>query len=270
MPKSNVKKESIMQTEKKDLSNLSKERKKSFIESFKKITVAHNKGAVWNDFIFIVACLISIIVDKSNFDCRIEQCLSTIKKYDKSEIELFAKMYEDIVMALEYEPEQDFLGSVFMELGLGNKDQAQYFTPYCLSKLMSEMSIRDNIIPSVKEKGYYTINDSCCGGGSTLIATVNLAKQILKEEKLNYQNCILVVGQDIDQTAGLMGYIQLSLLGIAGYVKIADTLTDPIKDNDNGENYWYTPMYYSDIWITRRILENIHTVLKSMPKQNNK
>lgn len=269
MPKSNVKKESIMQTEKKDLSNLSKERKKSFIESFHKVTARHNAGAVWNDFIFIVACSISNTVDKSHFEHREEQYLSTIKKYDKSEQELFVKMYADIVMALEYEPEQDFLGSVFMELGLGNKNKAQYFTPYCISKIMSIMSIGD-IISSVKEKGYYTINDSCCGGGSTLIATVNLAKQILKKEKLNYQNCILVVGQDIDQTAGLMGYIQLSLLGIAGYVKIADTLTDPIKDNDNGENYWYTPMYYSDIWITRRILENIHTVLKSMPKQNNK
>ena len=68
-------------------------------------------------------------------------------------------------------------------------------------------------------------------------------------------NCyILFTGQDIDETVGLMCYLQLSLLGCAGYVKIANTLTDPMRKNDDINKYWYTPMYFSDVWRIRRAL----------------
>lgn len=45
----------------------------------------------------------------------------------------------------------------------------------------------------------------------------------------------------------------LSLLGVAGYVKVGNSLTEPMTDNDNKENYWYTPMYFSPVWTMRRI-----------------
>ena len=73
------------------------------------------------------------------------------------------------------------------------------------------------------------------------------------KEHLNYQNHVLVVAQDIDKTVALMCYIQLSLLGVAGYVKVGNSLTEPMTDNDNKENYWYTPMYFSPVWTMRRI-----------------
>lgn len=68
-----------------------------------------------------------------------------------------------------------------------------------------------------------------------------------------YQNHLLVVAQDIDETVALMCYIQLSLLGVAGYVKVGNSLTEPMTDNDNKENYWFTPMYFSNVWVLRRI-----------------
>ena len=79
-----------------------------------------------------------------------------------------------------------------------------------------------------------------------------LQKQ-LEKANLNYQNHLLVVAQDIDETVALMCYIQLSLLGVAGYVKVGNSLTEPITDNDNKENYWFTPMYFSNVWVLRRI-----------------
>lgn len=27
----------------------------------------------------------------------------------------------------------------------------------------------------------------------------------------------------------------------------------PMTDNDDKENYWFTPMYYSNVWVLRRI-----------------
>lgn len=61
------------------------------------------------------------------------------------------------------------------------------------------------------------------------------------------------VTQDIDETVALMCYIQLSLLGVAGYVKVGNSLTEPMTDNDDKENYWFTPMYFSNVWVLRRI-----------------
>src|SRR5699024_11833427 len=65
--------------------------------------------------------------------------------------------------------------------------------------------------------------DPACGAGALLVAFAN---ECLRQ-KVNYQTSVLFVAQDIDFTVGLMCYIQLSLLGCAGYVVIGDTLVRP-------------------------------------------
>jgi hypothetical protein len=105
----------------------------------------------------------------------------------------------------------------------------------------------------VEQDGYISINDPCCGAGATLIAGIHAARKQLEKANLNYQNHLLIVAQDIDETVALMCYIQLSLLGVAGYVKVGNSLTEPMTDSDDKENYWFTPMYFSNIWVLRRI-----------------
>ena len=55
----------------------------------------------------------------------------------------------------------------------------------------------------------------------------------------------------------LMCYIQLSLLGVAAYIKVGNSLTEPMTENDSLENYWFTMMYFSDIWSMRRLLRSL-------------
>lgn len=112
--------------------------------------------------------------------------------------------------------------------------------------------IKDAVL-KIEKEGYITINDPCCGAGATLIAGVHAAKKRLEKADYNYQNHVFVVAQDIDMTVALMCYIQLSLIGVAGYVKVGNSLTDPITTNDSTENYWYTPMYFFPVWSMRRI-----------------
>ena len=90
---------------------------------------------------------------------------------------------------------------------------------------------------------------------------VQEATHQLEKANLNDQNHVLVVAQDIDETVALMCYIQLSLMGVAGYVKVGNSLTDPISSDDNTENYWFTPMYFSDAWIMRRTFRRIQEAL---------
>lgn len=232
--------------------NLKIDPKKEFLRVFKQLTNRHRSWDVWRDFIVMYACALSNPVDKQHYDEREALYLRTIKKYNKQEQPLFSELAAHTVMALEENPEQDFLGRIFMSLNLGNQHNGQFFTPYHVCELMAEVSMQDSVL-KIEKEGYITINDPCCGAGATLIAGVHAAKKRLEKAGYNYQNHVFVVAQDIDMTVALMCYIQLSLLGVAGYVKVGNSLTDPITTNDSTENYWYTPMYFFPAWSMRRI-----------------
>ncbi len=224
---------------------------KAFTDAFRRLTDHHRAWNIWRDFIVMFACSLSNPLDKGHRDERETLYLKTIRKYKKQEQEIFPEMVAQTVMALEKNPEQDFLGSIFMSLGFGDPHNGQFFTPYSVCELMAGVST-DDAAQKVERDGYISINDPCCGAGATLIAGIHSIRKQLEKVGLNYQIYILAVGQDVDEIVALMCYIQLSLLGVAGYVKIGNSLTEPVADN-NKENCWFTPMYFSNVWILRRI-----------------
>ena len=192
-------------------------------------------------------------MDKLHYEEREALYLKTIQKYNKQEQLFFPQLAAEVVNALEENPEQDFLGKLFMELNLGNDSGGQFFTPYHVCELMAKISIGD-VLPQIEERGYITINDPACGAGATLIAGIHEVRKRL-DGKLNWQNHILVAAQDVDYTVAMMCYIQLSLLGAAGYIKVGNTLTEPMSSNDTLESYWFTPMYFSSVWTVRRLFK---------------
>ena len=228
------------------------EPRKEFLRVFNQLTNRHRAWDIWRDFITMFACSLSNPLDKEHRDKREALYLEIIKKYNKQEQELFPELAAQTVLALEENPEQDFLGSIFMSLNLGNESNGQFFTPYHVCELMAEVTM-DNTVQKVEQDGYISINDPCCGAGATLIAAIHAARKRLEKSNLNYQNHVLIVAQDVDSTVALMCYIQLSLLGVAGMIKIGNSLTEPIINKDSTENYWFTPMYFSPIWTTRRL-----------------
>ena len=107
---------------------------KEFLDVFKQFSSRHRSWDIWRDFITMFACSLSNPTDKEHYDEREALYLRTIKKYNKKEQELFPELAAHTVMALEKNPEQDFLGSIFMSLNLGNEHNGQFFTPYqCVS-----------------------------------------------------------------------------------------------------------------------------------------
>lgn len=202
--------------------------RREFLETFRSLTYRWRSWDVWTDFITLVAFTISNSVDRLHYDEREETYLRIIKKYTKEEQQLFPKLFAYLVLALEENPEQDFLGDIYTELGLNSKEHRQIFTPYHISHLMAEITLGD-FTSQVKEKGFVEIHDCCCGAGAILIAAANVVKDKLKKVDLNFQNHLLLTGQDIDSLVTMMCYIQLSLLGVAGYFKVGNALTDPMK-----------------------------------------
>lgn len=182
------------------------------------------------------------------------------KPYTPPDIPKFTKQSEK-AKPKEENPEQDFLGKLYMTLGLYDSHSGQVFTPYHVCQMMADISMGDTLKEEIDRKGYVTISDPCCGAGATLIAGAHAAKKLMEKEHLNFQNHVLVSAQDIDELVALMCYLQISLLGVAGYVKVGNSLTEPITSDDTLENYWFTPMYFSDIWETRRTIQRIRSVM---------
>ena len=122
-----------------------------------------------------------------------------------------------------------------MKLDLGNHWKGQFFTPYSITKMMAKVTI-GNFEQQISEKGYVSVNDCACGAGATLIAAAEEAYTQLNDTKYNWQNHILFFAQDIDAVTAKMCYIQLSLLGCAGAVKIGDSLSEPMCSGESDEN----------------------------------
>jgi len=241
--------------------------RKEFMKTFKKLTAERWRSwDIWTDFLTMAACAISNAVDKLHYDEREELYLRTINKYSKEEQMLFPELFAQVIMALEENPEQDFLGDLYTELGLNSKEHRQIFTPYHVCHLMAEITFGD-LAAQVEEKGVVEIHDCCCGAGATLIAAANVAKGKLEKADCNFQNHILVTGQDIDYVVTMMCYIQLSLLGVAGYFKVGNALTEPMADDDNLDNYWFTPMYYFPVWHYRRVWSMMAEMFRDRPSE---
>lgn len=240
---------------------------KSFLKVFKSLICQHPSYEIWNDFIVMSACAISNSVDKYHCMDREKRYLSIVKKYNRDEQDKFVELFAQMVMALELNPEQDFLGMLYASLNLHNEAQKQYFTPYNVCQLMSEITM-DQVAERIEEKGYMLLKDPCCGAGATLIAGIHSAKKYLSQMSLNFQNHIFVVAQDINEITALMCYIQLSMLGMAAHVKAGNSLATPTNPDDEKKNDWFTPMYYSNVWGLRRIflaLDNLLTPPPSAP-----
>ena len=87
---------------------------------------------------------------------------------------------------------------------------------------------------------------------------------------------VIFVAQDIDKTVAEMCYIQLSLIGCPGYVVVGDTISKPVLGSDlfpevaNQHNIWYTPLWFSDVWVTRRQIHIMESSIAAGKKNKKK
>ena len=210
---------------------------KEFLDNFKELCRTRMAWEVWADLMCAMACTISNVADRrqEHFEPREREYEECIKRLGS--VDIPAKMLAIVVMALENNPEQDFLGAMYMQLNLGSHWHGQFFTPYSVCRMMSEICC-ESVDAKLEESGYISVCDPACGAGAMLIAFANTARK----HKINYQDKVLFVAQDIDETAMLMCYVQLSLLGCNAAVIRGDSLAKPGFHPDN--DVWFTPMLY--------------------------
>lgn len=220
-----------------------KDYKKEFLTAFHKFLGRYSSWQVWNDFLTLSACSMVNVVPTPEREKREEEYLSVIKRYAKEDQERFSELFGILVLALEDNPEQDFLGEMYAGLELSQHQKGQFFTPYHISEFMAEIQCGDTEqSEEIQKKGYVSVHDPACGSGIMLMAFANC----MRKHGFPYQEKVLFIAQDIDRTAALMCYIQLSLLGCPGIIIIGDSLARPGFHPEN--EVWMTLFYHLNAW----------------------
>ena len=237
---------------------------KNFLKIFNGLTGKHSRWEIWEDFVTLTAIEISNSTDKVNATERTKMYQTIISKYSAKERDGMAEMLAEVVMGMEQNPDQDFLGSLYMMCELGNDHAGQFFTPYDVCRCMAEITFDPKLHPDME--GFISVSDPACGAGATLLAFLNVCKR----RNICYHNKVLVIAQDIDFIVGLMCYIQCSFMGCAGYVVIGDTLVNPATAYDSRgllpagpqNRIWYMPLFSTDVWYMRRQIAQMNLLFE--------
>lgn len=231
------------------------EYEKDFLTEFQKLSDTRPSWRVWQDFVTMAACMISNRVDWRFREEREKEYLNCAGEYSREELTSIAKLLATTTVALQDNPDQDFLGDLYMNLGMNDHWKGQYFTPWDMGVAMAAMVMRESDQEKLEETGYLSIYDPTCGSGCLLIAAGQACEERQKME--NPKEHLFFVGQDIDRVVALMCYLQLSILGYAGYVIVGDSLTKPITGEGliiiqaEGTEHWLTPAFFTEPWVSR-------------------
>lgn len=212
-----------------------------FYMTFRELARVYSAYKVWEDVIY--ACALSESFFLRNQDKKDREKIDKImNQYSEKDQYKIMSLYADIMGALNENPEQDFLGEMYHRLNLQKKEKGQFFTPYDVCERMALLSIStENLTSETSQKGYVTVSDPACGSGALLLS---FYETVRKMGITDYQ--VLLVAQDIDRSAALMCYLQLSVLFIPAIVIVGNSITNPGTDPKN--EVWYTPAYNVYHW----------------------
>lgn len=235
------------------------DRQKQLITACDRLIGRRSRGEIWRDMVALTACTIANSVPTApHRQERERDYLDIARKYSAEQLKAISQIIGDLWQwmdeSVERDDYRDYLGDTFMKLNLGNEFGGQFFTPFHICAMMAKINSLDSVHIDIEKNGYATVTDPACGAGATLIAMA----QRCRREGIDDQRNVLFIGQDIDAATAQMCYIQLSMLGCAGYVHIGNTLRAPMTADvlfgDVTSETWYTPMFFSAEWAARRAL----------------
>lgn len=215
--------------------------KSEIAKEIEKMSGQYTAYQIFSDWVAMVAisiqntCWVAYrgteLYDDDLWQDREKRYLNIASRYTKDQLMTFCKMNGWLTDTYE-KAAGDVLGEIYMEAGCGNKSTGQFFTPFHVAQLCSDITLQ--IKPN--EDGDYIINEPSCGGGGMVIASLNT----MKKRKISWRK-VKVIAQDLDWNGVYMTYVQLSLLGINAIVAQGDSLKEPYIYGYPQERVFYTP-----------------------------
>jgi type I restriction-modification system DNA methylase subunit len=162
--------------------------------------------------------------------------IQIVKRYDADQVSEICALFGKLVLLLDSEP-QDVLGQLYiMALELGNTQAGQFFTPHEISELMARITYGDELQNLTKP--FITLSEPACGAGGMVLAFV----KVMLSHGHDPAKRLWVQCHDIDRTAALTCYLQLSLWHVPAVVIVGNTLAMEVREA------FYTPAHYLEFW----------------------
>lgn len=177
-----------------------------FGEYLERIARKHGRGQVFDDFLQIIVCCLSMGRKEDLY-------FKTIKRYDKEELSLFSEAFASLILQMDKYQLSDPFGDYFEE-HLSNGRNGQFFTPECICDLMASLTHSPRAGADTGTEVDKRVYDPTCGSGRLLLSSA----------KLNRNRCF--VGADISYTCCLMTLINLCLNSLNGEVLHMNTLSN--------------------------------------------
>ena len=194
------------------------------MRNFQHIPLAHNHE-VWRDFLEMAYCAIKkqTLPPGDDADALEARYMAAVGRHDKEDIRKMPELLGITQIALTTAGTGDFLGELYGELELRNRDRGQFFTPYHLSRMMAAMTL-DTVDEIVAERGFVTIQEPASGAGDMILA----AAEVFQRKGFDVGRQMYVEAIDISDLCYKMSYLQASLRGIPATIRRGDTLRGEI------------------------------------------
>lgn len=205
--------------------------KKTILTNLRSNTGSYGLSTIFFDWVELMAYAIANASDKTDFSERENAYLTIVRKYSKEQLSCFSESFAALILALESE-KRDWLGEIYMDLGIANRTTGQCFTPSHVARLMAELTL-SNHDTAFSSDGCIHYFEPCCGSGSLVIGLASA----MERNGHNYQTELKVHCEDLDRHCLMMAYIQLSLLGIQAVCQVKNSLSQDVYST------WLTPFF---------------------------
>jgi type I restriction-modification system DNA methylase subunit len=207
--------------------------KKSPPSDFRKIlerlAYGHDTRRVFDAFTRFAACALAAQTREAEY-------LEEAKRWQKSDLEMFAEALGALVNEMESKPFEDLIGGYYMEFALSSKDQqwnGEYHTPKPICDMMARMTLGD--MAALPAEGPITVCEPACGAGAMILSIGQACSPEVRRR-------LRVTAIDINRTACNMAFVNTTLWGIPARI---------IHGNSLSNEYWaaWSNIHYIAPWL---------------------
>jgi type I restriction-modification system DNA methylase subunit len=200
-----------------------------FRKLLERLSHRHDTRRIFDAFVRFAACAVAAQTREAEY-------LEEAKRWDKSELELFAETFGTLVTEMESKPFTDLIGGYYMEFALSSKGQqwnGEFHTPKTVCDLMAMMTMGD--MEKLPADQPINICEPACGSGAMILSIGQACPPEMRRR-------LRVTAIDINRTACDMAFLNTTLWGIP---------TRVIHGNTISGEYWaaWSNIHYIAPWL---------------------
>lgn len=178
-----------------------KSKPSDFRKILERLSNHRDNRQVFDAFVRFSACALAA-------GTREVEYLEEVKRWEKTDMDLFAKAFGALVSEMETRPFEDLIGGYYMEFALSSKGQqwnGEFHTPKNVCDMMAQILMGD--LESLPADRPITVCEPACGAGAMILSLAEACSPEVRRR-------LRVTAIDISRTACDMTFVNTTLWGI--------------------------------------------------------